>query len=71
MENPYQIQEDIMNEARVHYGYVHFTFPWRWIKDKELVVQGNRYRGMLLILDSDDNVIKMYGYELISKDEEE
>ena len=57
-----------MNEARVHYGYVDFTFRWTWIRDKQIVVQGDKYRGMLLILDSDDNVIKMYGYESVSEE---
>ena len=57
-----------MNEARVHYQYVDFNFRWTWIRDKQILVQGDKYRGMLLILDSDDNVIKMYGYELVSEE---
>ena len=55
-----------MNDMNLHYGYVHFTFPWTWIKDKQIGVQGDKYSGMLLILDSDDNIVKMYGYELVS-----
>ena len=57
-----------MNEARIHYNYVDFTFRWTWIRDKQIQVQGDKYRGMLLILDKDDNVIKMYGYELVSEE---
>ena len=57
-----------MSDMNVHYGYVHFHFPWTWIRDKQIVVQGDKWRGMLLILDSDDNVIKMYGYELVSEE---
>jgi hypothetical protein len=68
MQNQHQILEDIMNEARVHYEYVDFTFRWTWIRDKQIVVQGDKYKGMLLILDKDDNVIKMYGYELVSEE---
>ena len=68
MQKVYQTREDIMNDMNLHYGYVHFAFPWRWIRDKQIVLQGNKWKGMLLILDSDDNVIKVYGYELVSEE---
>ena len=57
-----------MNDTNVHYGYVHFNFPWTWIRDKQMVLQGDNIRGMLLIFDKDDNLIKMYGYELVSEE---
>jgi len=68
MENQYQILEDIMNDMNLHYGYVHFHFPWRWIRDKEIVVQGNWKTGTLLIFDKNGILIKMYGYELVSEE---
>ena len=60
-----------MNESKVHYGYVNFTFSWTWIKDKQIGFQGDMYSGMLLILDRDDNIVKMYGYELDSETDKE
>ena len=58
-----------MNDMNVHYGYVHFHFPWTWIKDKQIVHQGNHISGMLMILDMNDNLIKVYGYESVSESE--
>lgn len=53
------------NETHIHFNMVHFRFDWTWIKDKQIIHQGNQISGMLLILDSDDNIVKMYGYELV------
>lgn len=57
-----------MNDMNLHYGMVHFAFRWNWIRDKKIVLQGNRISGTLLIFDMDDNLIKMYGYELVSEE---
>ena len=57
-----------MNDMNIHYGYVHFTFPWTWIKDKEIMVEGNHVRGLLYILDNDGKLVKVYGYELVSQE---
>lgn len=57
-----------MSDMNLHYGYVHFTFPWTWIRDKQMVHQGNHISGMLMILDMNDNLIKVYGYELVSEE---
>lgn len=46
--------------------YVHFTFPWWWIKDKIIIHRGNEDYGMLIIADEEGKAVKMYGYELIS-----
>ena len=54
-----------MNDINLYYGYVHFNFNWTWIRDKQIGFQGDMYSGMLLILDSDDNIVKMYGYEMV------
>ena len=53
---------------KMHYNYVHFTFPWRWIRDKQIVLQGDKWRGMLYILDKDGRLVKVYGYELVSEE---
>ena len=53
-------------KSRIDYGYAHFNFDWTWIKDKELVMKGDQYAGMLIILDDRGRVVGMYAYELIS-----
>jgi hypothetical protein len=52
--------------TRIDYNYAHFNFDWTWIKDKELVMKGDQYAGMLIILDDRGRVVGMYAYELIS-----
>jgi hypothetical protein len=56
---------------RIDYNYAHFNFDWTWIKDKELVMKGDQYAGMLIILDDRGRAVGMYAYELISDYEEE
>lgn len=53
------------------YDKLELPFEWTWIKDKHIeVMEGsNKEFGVIYILDSDDEVVKMIGYELISKDE--
>jgi hypothetical protein len=53
-------------KSRIDYGYAHFNFDWTWIKDKELVIKGDQYAGMLIILDDRGRAVGMYAYELIS-----
>lgn len=57
-----------MNDMNIHYGYVYFNFNWTWIKDKQLIHQGNHISGVLLILDQNDNLIKALGYELMEEE---
>ena len=59
------------NETHISKRYVYFTFPWRWIRNKQIIHRGNDEYGMLIITDEDGKAVKMYGYELISKDEDE
>lgn len=54
-------------KSRIDFGYAHFNFDWTWIKDKEIIVKGDQYAGMLIILDSKGRAVGMYGYELISE----
>jgi hypothetical protein len=58
-------------KSRIDYNYAHFNFDWTWIKDKELVMKGDQYAGMLIILDDRGRAVGMYAYELISDYEEE
>jgi hypothetical protein len=53
----------------IDYEYVHFEFLWTWIRDKKLYHQGNEDRGMLIITDENDNVVKMLGYEKVDEKE--
>jgi hypothetical protein len=57
--------------TRIDYGYAHFNFDWTWIKDKELVMKGDQYAGMLIILDDIGRAVGMYAYEMISDYEKE
>ena len=57
--------------SRIDYGYAHFNFDWQWIKDKQIVLKGNEFAGMLIILDDRGRAVGMYAYELISDYEKE
>ena len=58
-------------KTRIDYNYAHFNFDWTWIKDKEIVMKGNEYAGMVIILDQKGRAVGMYAYELISEYEKE
>jgi hypothetical protein len=58
-------------KTRIDYHYAHFNFDWTWIKDKEIVLKGNEYAGMVIILDQKGRAVGMYAYELISDYEKE
>jgi hypothetical protein len=58
-------------ESRIDYNYAHFDFNYIWLRDKQIVVKGDQYAGMLVILDDRGNPLKWYGYELISKYDED
>ena len=60
------MSNDYNDRAKIEYNYVTFTFDWNWIKNKQIIHQGNKDYGMLFILDEEGQAIKMYGYELIS-----
>jgi hypothetical protein len=57
-------------KSRIDYNYAHFDFNYLWLRDKQIVLQGNEYMGMLIILDQKGNALKWYGYELINDYEE-
>jgi hypothetical protein len=58
-------------KTRIDYNYAHFNFDWTWIKDKEIVMKGNEYAGMIIILDKKGRAVGMYAYELITNENEE
>ncbi len=49
--------------------YIQFEFDYMWIRDKQIIHKGNEYYGMLIILDDEGRMVKMYGYELIEDNE--
>jgi hypothetical protein len=51
--------------TKIDYKYVYFNFDWNWIKDKQIIHKGNDISGALYILDSDGNLVRGYGYDLI------
>ena len=51
--------------TKIDYRYVHLNFDWNWIKDKQIMIRGNKRAGMLVIVDADGNTVGMYGYEEI------
>jgi hypothetical protein len=53
--------------TRIDYNYAHFNFDWTWIKDKELIMKGDQYAGMLIVLDQKGRAVGMYAYELIDE----
>ena len=54
--------------TKLDYRYVYFNFDWNWIKDKEILHVGDEIMGALYILDKDGRIVKMWGYELITKE---
>lgn len=53
--------------TRIDYQYVHLNFDWTWIKDKQIILRGNKRAGMLIILDDRGRTVGMYGYESIDE----
>ena len=51
--------------TKIDYRYVHLNFDWSWIKDKQIMIRGNKRAGMLVIVDADGRTVGMYGYEEI------
>ena len=49
----------------IDYEYAYFRFDWNWIKDKQIILKGNKKGGALIIADAEGNVVRMYGYERI------
>ena len=51
--------------TNIDYNYVHLNFDYTWLRDKKMILRGNVYAGMLVIIDVDGRTVGMYGYEQI------
>ena len=50
------------------YELAHIGFNWSYIKDKQIDIEGDQMSGLIIITDKNDNIIEMYGYEMVEKD---
>lgn len=55
----------------MQYKLLELDFKWTWIRDKQIHIDGDRFRGLIIITDKDDNVVQILGYELVNEDENE
>ena len=53
------------NYHSIDYQYAYFNFNWTWIRDKQIILKGNKMGGVLIITDLEGNMVKMYGFERI------
>jgi hypothetical protein len=53
------------NYHNIDYQYAYFRFDWNYIKDKQIILKGNKLSGMLIIADSEGKTLRVYGYERI------
>ena len=58
-------------QTRIDYKYVQLNFEYTWLRDKELVLKGNQWAGMLIIFDDRGRTVGMYGYEAINDNDNE
>jgi hypothetical protein len=52
--------------TNIDYNYVHLNFDYTWLRDKELILKGDEWAGMLIILDNKGRAVGMYAYEMIT-----
>jgi hypothetical protein len=52
-------------KTRIDYGYAHFNFDWTWIRDKEIIVDGDELEGVVIIVNSKGHMVGFYGYQMI------
>ena len=43
-------------------------FEWTYIRDKQIDVDGDEDKGLIIITDNEDNIVAIYGYEKIDKE---
>jgi len=55
-----------MKSNWIDYDKVHCQLYWNEVKDTTWVYDGDEWSGTLIILDSDDEIIKVIGYEKIN-----
>ena len=52
-------------KINIDYRYVQLNFDYTWLRDKQIILRGNKRAGMLVIIDADGRTVGMYGYEEI------
>jgi hypothetical protein len=50
----------------IDYDYVKFNLKWTEIKGKQLILEGDKDSGVLIIADEEGNIEKVLGYEKIN-----
>lgn len=55
-----------MKSNWIDYHKVHCQLYWNEVKDTTWVYDGDEWSGTLIILDKDDEIIKVIGYEKIN-----
>ena len=53
------------NYHSIDYQYAYFNFDWSYIKNKQIILKGNKMGGILIIADSEGNTLKIFGFERI------
>jgi len=44
---------------------IQLFYEWNWIRDKEIIIDGNEWRGLIMIQDEDGRLLELYGYEKV------
>lgn len=44
---------------------IQLFYEWHYIRDKEIIIDGNEWRGLIMIQDEDGRIIELYGYEKV------
>ena len=52
-------------KINIDYKYVQLNFDYTWLRDKQIIIRGNKRAGMLVVVDADGRTVGMYGYEEI------
>lgn len=59
-----------MTEFRgVKGGMIHFHFAWKDIKGKTIIHRGDKWSGIIFILESNGEIWRGWGYEIINERE--
>lgn len=53
------------NYHSIDYNYAYFNFDWSYIKNKQIILKGNKMGGILIIADSEGRTLKVFGFERI------
>lgn len=59
-----------MNDSWFDYNYVHYNANWTEVKDTIWVFYGDAESGTLIMFDKNDEIVKVIGYEKITKVDE-